>query len=216
MRSPGICGRPLACASAQKDGGGPPRKRATCCAIASSAAASSAALTAPPPSGRPASSRAAFSRMVANSGDAARPAVISRAASSMRGTSGRSLPALAMSCAAAEGAAAALPGKKASAAQAAIAATRDILLPAAMGMFALRHAVRPFRHEFQLIATRPRPSVTFRLHLPETYPRTRHKNSTPARSRHNMSPRLAPMAPVSSMGTAGGPRESNWAGGTWR
>jgi hypothetical protein len=41
-----------------------------------------------------------------------------------------------------------LPANKASAVQAAIATKRDILLPAGMGMFALRLAALPFGHEF--------------------------------------------------------------------
>src|SRR5690242_11389728 len=52
------------------------------------------------------------------------------------------------------------------------------------------------RPDLQLIPAHPARSVTFRLHLPETYPRTRRKDSTALQAHDNMPPRLAPMAPV--------------------
>src|ERR1700682_1803023 len=58
-----------------------------CRAMASSALRNSSALTSPTPSGRPASSRAALSRIRLNTSVAVVPAAVSRAASSTRGTS---------------------------------------------------------------------------------------------------------------------------------
>src|SRR5262249_51864347 len=119
--------------------------------------------------------------------------------------------ALAMSCAAADGSAAALDGQMASAAQAAIATVEAVQLPADMRIFASPCGSTPIR---QLIAASPPASVTFRLHLPETFVHTRRKDSTGAFGRNNMPPRLAPMAPATSHGgPAGGPRETGLGGG---
>jgi hypothetical protein len=119
-----------------------------------------------------------------------------------------------MSCAAGDGAAAARTGNVARMALAAIAAIQDTLLrtlPTDIGNLVLkqpRSAAIP-----QLIAGHLRESVTFRLHLRESFPQPWRKDSTRALSRHNMPPRLAPMAPVCCMGTADGPRETDLGGG---